>query len=105
MEGIANERFSPFAKEEDASVFLRKMSLQIARTACRRAQPEVGQRRQSLGGPLVVQIRIAMVGPKEAVADPDLVVAAVVLIIAHEDVQLGIESDIVDVSHAGRENV
>src|SRR3954470_20424822 len=46
-----------------------------------------------------------MVGPEEAVTDANLVIAAVVLVVADEDVQLGIEGDVVDVSQAGREHV
>ena len=42
-----------------------------------------------------------MVRAKETVTDPDHVVAAVVLVIPHKDVQLGVERYVVDVSQAG----
>ena len=50
-------------------------------------------------------IRVAVVGPEEAVTEADLVVAAVVLVVADEDVQVLVERDVVDVSQAGREDV
>ena len=46
-----------------------------------------------------------MIGAEEAVADADHVVAAVVLVVAHEDVQLLVEGDVVDVAQAGGEDV
>ena len=46
-----------------------------------------------------------MVGAEEAVADADHVGAAIVLVVADEDVQLGIEGHVVDVAQAGGEDV
>src|SRR5207249_2194782 len=51
------------------------------------------------------EIRVAMVGPPETMIDPNLVVAAVVLVVTHEDVQFLVQRDVVDVAKSGCENV
>ena len=46
-----------------------------------------------------------MVGAEEAVADADLVVAAVVFVVAHEDVQLIVQGHVVDIPQMMAEDV
>ena len=48
---------------------------------------------------------ITVIGALEAVANADHVVAAVVFVVAHEDVQRFIEGDVIDVSQAAGEDV
>ena len=83
---------------EIAAVLLRKLCLQIANTSRGGTEPQVGQRRQGLVGPFVVEVRVAVVGAEEAVTDANLIVAAVVFIVANENVELLIECHVVNVA-------
>src|SRR5204862_522507 len=76
------------AEEGIAAVLGGELLRQLARPAGPAAQPQVGQGRQRLVGTLVVEVGVTVIGAEEAVADADLVVAAVVLVVADEDVQL-----------------
>ena len=54
-----------------------------------------------LVGMFLVKIRVTVVRSHEAVTDADHVIAAVVLVITHEHIQLIVERDIVNVSQPG----
>ncbi|MFO0964110.1 MAG: hypothetical protein U0793_00800 [Gemmataceae bacterium] len=104
-ERIADDGPAPLAEEEVAAILRRERRLKVADAAGGGAEAQVGQRRQRLIGVFVIEVGIAVVGPEEAVADADLVVATVVLVVAHEDVEIGVEGDVVDVAQAAGEDV
>src|SRR5439155_14090376 len=98
---VANERLPPFAKEQVAAVLRREVRVQIADSAGGGAEAEVGERGNGFVRAFIIKVRIAVVGSEEAVAEADFVVAAVVLVVPDEDVELGVESHVVDVPQAG----
>ena len=105
LRAIAHHRPAPFAEEQVAAILGREPRFQVAEPARGRPAAEDRERRQGLVGALGVEVRIAVIRAVEAVIDADQVVAAVVLVVAHEDVQLLVQRDVVDVPQAGREDV
>src|SRR5262249_44011249 len=102
---IADDGPAPLAEKQTAAVLGGEVRFEVADATGRRAQPQVGQRRQCLVGGLLVEVRIAGGGAEEGVADANLIIAAVVLVVADESVHLVVEGDVVDVSQTGGEDV
>ncbi len=105
LAAVAHERAPPFAEEEIAAVRGRKRRLQVGDAPGGGAPAEIGERRKGLAGMLLVEVGIAVVRAEEAVVGADHVGAAVVLVVADEDVQLVVQGDVVDVSQAARVDV
>ena len=95
---VPNNRSAPFTEEEGALVRGRESALQVGNSSGRGAAPQIGQRRNSLVRMFLVEVRVTVVGPHEAVTDPDHIRAAIVFIIAHEHVQLVVERNVVNVA-------
>src|SRR5262249_43248610 len=92
---VAHDRFAPLAKEQIATILGWKLRLEIADASGRRAKPEITKWGQRFLGIAVVEVRIAMVGAVKTVADADHVSAAVIFVVAHENVLLGIQRDVI----------
>src|SRR5262249_4720372 len=105
LQRVVDHGSAPLAEEETSAIGGGQGRFEVTDTSGRRAKAEVGQGWQRLVGPLVVEVRITVVGAEETVTDADLIVTTVVLIVADEDVQLVVEGDIVDVAQAGGEDV
>src|SRR5205807_2155338 len=89
---------APFTEKQIALVFGRELPLELTEPASRRAEAEVRQRRQRFVRPLLVEIRVAVIGAEKAVADADHVSAAIVLVVAHKNIHPCVEGYVVDIA-------